>query len=91
MTNVEIFRQPSDRRHGDFHRHGVGWFTHGAEQLRRATEAARAELLATEDARQVVALTLVSDVASGGRRALTLAFETDNDTFLAGTACSHLL
>ena len=33
-------------------------------RLRRATEAARAELLATEDARQVVVLTLVSDLAS---------------------------
>jgi outer membrane protein, multidrug efflux system len=33
-------------------------------QLRRATEAARAQLLATEDARQTVILTLVSDVAS---------------------------
>ena len=33
-------------------------------KLRRATEAARAELLTTEDARQVVVLTLVSDVAS---------------------------
>jgi outer membrane protein, multidrug efflux system len=33
-------------------------------KLRRATEAARAELLATEDARQTVILTLVSDVAS---------------------------
>jgi multidrug efflux system outer membrane protein len=33
-------------------------------RLRRATQAARAELLATEDARQVVVLTLVSDVAS---------------------------
>jgi multidrug efflux system outer membrane protein len=33
-------------------------------KLRRATEAARAELLATEDARRVVVLTLVSDVAS---------------------------
>jgi outer membrane protein, multidrug efflux system len=33
-------------------------------RLRRATQAARAELLATEDARQVVTLTLVSDVAS---------------------------
>ncbi len=33
-------------------------------KLRRATEAARAQLLATEDARQVVALTLVSDVAT---------------------------
>ena len=33
-------------------------------RLRRATEAARAELLATEDARQTVVLTLVSDLAS---------------------------
>src|SRR6516164_9324254 len=33
-------------------------------RLRRATEAARAELLATEEARRTVILTLVSDVAS---------------------------
>jgi multidrug efflux system outer membrane protein len=33
-------------------------------RLRRATEVSRAELLATEDARQTVTLTLVSDVAS---------------------------
>ena len=33
-------------------------------RLRRATEAARAEFLATEDARQTVVLTLVSDVAN---------------------------
>jgi multidrug efflux system outer membrane protein len=33
-------------------------------RLRRATEASRAELLATEDARQTVLLTLVSDVAT---------------------------
>ena len=33
-------------------------------RLRRATEASRAQLLATEDARQTVILTLVSDVAS---------------------------
>jgi multidrug efflux system outer membrane protein len=33
-------------------------------KLRRATEASRAQLLATEDARQTVMLTLVSDVAS---------------------------
>jgi multidrug efflux system outer membrane protein len=33
-------------------------------RLRRATEAARAQLLATEDARQSVILTLVSDIAS---------------------------
>src|SRR6266849_2548301 len=33
-------------------------------KLRRATEAARAQLLATEDARQTVILTLLSDVAS---------------------------
>jgi multidrug efflux system outer membrane protein len=33
-------------------------------KLRRATEASRAELLATQDAKQTVILTLVSDVAS---------------------------
>jgi len=33
-------------------------------RLRRATQAARAQLLATEDAKQTVTLTLVSDVAS---------------------------
>jgi multidrug efflux system outer membrane protein len=33
-------------------------------RLRRATEASRAQLLATEDAQQTVTLTLVSDVAS---------------------------
>src|SRR5271154_2089636 len=33
-------------------------------RLRRATEAARAQLLATEDAQHIVILTLVSDVAS---------------------------
>jgi outer membrane protein, multidrug efflux system len=33
-------------------------------RIRQATEAARAELLATEDARQTVILTLVSDVAA---------------------------
>jgi len=33
-------------------------------RLRRANEAARAELLATEDARQTIVLTLVSDVAN---------------------------
>src|ERR1700751_1807289 len=33
-------------------------------KLRRATEASRAQLLATEDARQTIILTLVSDVAS---------------------------
>jgi outer membrane protein, multidrug efflux system len=33
-------------------------------KLRRANEAARAQILATEDARQVVVLTLVSDVAN---------------------------
>jgi multidrug efflux system outer membrane protein len=33
-------------------------------RLRRATEASRAQLLATQDARQTVMLTLVSDVAS---------------------------
>jgi multidrug efflux system outer membrane protein len=41
-------------------------------KLRRATEASRAELLATEDARQTVILTLVSDVASDYFRLLQL-------------------
>jgi multidrug efflux system outer membrane protein len=41
-------------------------------RLRRATEASRAQLLATEDARQMVVLTLVSDVASDYFALLTL-------------------
>jgi outer membrane protein, multidrug efflux system len=41
-------------------------------KFRRANEAARAQLLATEDARQTVILTLVSDVASGYFRLLQL-------------------
>ena len=41
-------------------------------KLRRANEAARAQLLATEDARQTVILTLVSDVASDYFRLLQL-------------------
>src|SRR5215475_9288261 len=41
-------------------------------RLRRANEAARSQLLATEDARQTVILTLVSDVASDYFRLLQL-------------------
>jgi outer membrane protein, multidrug efflux system len=41
-------------------------------ELRRATESSRAQLLATEDARQTVILTLVSDVASDYFRLLQL-------------------
>jgi outer membrane protein, multidrug efflux system len=44
-------------------------------KLRRATEAARAQLLATEDARQTVVLTLVSDVASDYFTLLALDLE----------------
>jgi outer membrane protein, multidrug efflux system len=44
-------------------------------KLRRATEASRAELLATEDARQTVILTLVSDVASNYFALLQLDLE----------------
>jgi outer membrane protein, multidrug efflux system len=44
-------------------------------KLRRATEAARAQLLATEDARQTVVLTLVSDVASDYFQLLVLDLE----------------
>ncbi len=51
-------------------------------RLRRATEAARAELLATEAARQTVVLTLVSDVASDyfALRQLDLQLQITNET-----------
>jgi multidrug efflux system outer membrane protein len=47
-------------------------------RLRRASEAARADLLASQDVRQVVVMTLVSDVASGYLllRQLDLELET---------------
>jgi multidrug efflux system outer membrane protein len=44
-------------------------------KLRRATEAARAQLLATQEAQHTVALTLVSDVASNYFRLLQLDLE----------------
>jgi multidrug efflux system outer membrane protein len=46
-------------------------------RLRRATEAARAELLATEEARRTVVLTLVSDVAQAYFEILDLDRELD--------------
>jgi multidrug efflux system outer membrane protein len=51
-------------------------------RLRRANEAARAQLLATEDARQTVILTLVSDVASDyfGLLQLDLQLQITRDT-----------
>jgi outer membrane protein, multidrug efflux system len=51
-------------------------------KLRRATEAARAELLATADARQTVILTLVSDVASDyfALEALDLQLQITHET-----------
>jgi outer membrane protein, multidrug efflux system len=56
-------------------------------RLRRATEASRAELLATEDARQTVVLTLVSDVASDYFALLQLDLELQitHDTISAQT------
>src|SRR5215469_7535158 len=56
-------------------------------RLRRATEAARAQLLATEDARQTVILTLVSDVASDyfSLLSLDLQLEITHDTINAQT------
>ncbi|MGA9471691.1 MAG: hypothetical protein WBV36_04460, partial [Terriglobales bacterium] len=36
MIHVEIFHQPPHCRHGDFHRHGVGWFAHGSKLAGRA-------------------------------------------------------
>jgi len=51
-------------------------------KLRRETEAARAQLLATEDAKQTVALTLVSDLASDyfNLLQLDLALKITHDT-----------
>lgn len=46
-------------------------------RLRRATEAARAELLATEEARNVVQMTLVSDVATAYLRLRQLDLELE--------------
>jgi multidrug efflux system outer membrane protein len=43
---------------------GVGWEIDFWGKFRRATEAARAELLGTEEARRTVVLTLVSAVAA---------------------------
>jgi outer membrane protein, multidrug efflux system len=46
-------------------------------RLRRATEAARAELLATEEARNVVQMTMVSDVATAYLRLRQLDLELE--------------
>jgi multidrug efflux system outer membrane protein len=61
-------------------------------RLRRATEASRAELLATEDAQQTVILTLVSDVASDyfNLLALDLQLEITHDTVKAQQASVKL-
>ncbi len=61
-------------------------------KLRRATEAARAELLATEDARQTVVLTLVSDIASDyfALLQLDLALEITHNTIKAQEASVKL-
>jgi multidrug efflux system outer membrane protein len=61
-------------------------------KLRRATEASRAQLLATEDARQTVILTLVSDVASDyfALLELDLQLEITHDTIKAQVASIDL-
>ena len=61
-------------------------------KLRRATEAARAQLLATEDARQTVVLTLVSDVASDyfALLQLDLQLQITHDTVAAQEASVKL-
>jgi len=61
-------------------------------RLRRATEAARAELLATEDAHQTVVLTLVGDVASDyfTLLQLDLALEITHNTVTAQEASVKL-
>jgi len=61
-------------------------------KLRRATEAARAQLLATEDARQIVVLTLVSDIASDyfALLQLDLALEITQNTIKSQEASVKL-
>src|SRR5215470_19246712 len=61
-------------------------------RLRRATEASRAELLATEDARQTVVLTLVGDIASDyfALLQLDLALEITHNTVNAQEASVKL-
>jgi len=61
-------------------------------RLRRATEASRAQLLATEDARQTVILTLVSDVASNyfALLQLDLALDITHNTVSAQEASVKL-
>jgi multidrug efflux system outer membrane protein len=61
-------------------------------RLRRANEAARAQLLATEDARQTVILTLVSDVASDyfALLELDLQLQITRDTVVTQTASVKL-
>jgi len=54
-------------------------------RLRRATEAARAQLLATEDAQQTVILTLVSDLASDYFTLLQLDLELQITRQTVGT------
>jgi outer membrane protein, multidrug efflux system len=61
-------------------------------RLRRANEAARAQLLATEDAKQTVILTLVSDVASDyfALLELDLQLQITRDTVTTQTASVKL-
>jgi len=61
-------------------------------RLRRATEAARAQLLATQDAQQTVVLTLVSDVASDYFALLDLDMQLQitRDTIKAQENTVHL-
>jgi multidrug efflux system outer membrane protein len=61
-------------------------------RLRRANEAARAQILATEDARQTVILTLVSDVASDyfALLELDLQLQITRDTVVTQTSSVKL-
>lgn len=54
-------------------------------KLRRATEASRAELLATEDAKQTVILTLVSDIAADYYTLLQLDLQLEITRQTVGT------
>jgi multidrug efflux system outer membrane protein len=70
----------------------VNWELDIWGRLRMASEAARAELLASEEARQAVILTLVSDVATGYLELLSLdqQLETAKETLESREEFLHL-
>jgi len=72
---------------------GVSWEVDLFGKLRRSTEAARAELLATEEARRAVTITLIADVASAYLllRDLDARYEISQRTLATRKASTELV